>query len=251
MIDKPTIKNSRQIKIMRQGGQILAKIVKEIKSEIKIGKTTKEIERIAKELFKKYQVRSSFLGHNQYPAEICISINDELVHGIPSNRQIKDGDLVSVDIGIFCKGFHTDTAFTVGMGEISKKDRKLIDATRAALLTGIRQARPGNRIGDISFAIQKKIESAGFSVIRDCTGHGIGSQLHEKPTIPNFGVKNSGLSLSPGMTIAIEPMSAEKGYEIRILKDGWTIATKDAGKTAHFEDTILITPNGPQILTKI
>jgi methionyl aminopeptidase len=244
------MKAEKEIEVMREGGQILAKIVRLIKSQIIVGNTTKEIEIFAENLFKKFKVKSSFLGFNGYPAQICVSINDELVHGIPRERKIKDGDLVSVDIGILYKGFHTDTAFTIGVGEISKKDLRLIKITHEALLAGIRQARGGNKVGDLSFAIQKKIESAEFSVIRDCTGHGIGANLHEKPTIPNFGTQGTGSLLTFGMTIAIEPMSAEGGYETKILPDGWTIVSSDGSKTAHFEETILITPNGPEVLTK-
>ena len=243
------IKTDEEIEIMREGGRILSQIVKEIKTQIKAGQKTKEIEKIAQKLFKKYHVKSSFLGHNGYPAHLCVSLNEEIVHGIPSERKIKDGDLVSIDMGIKYQGLNTDTALTVGIGNISKKDKKLIRITRESLAAGIKQARLGNRIGDISFAIQKKVERAGFSVIRDCTGHGIGRELHEKPTIPNFGSQNTGPQLMAGMTLAIEPMVATGGFETKVLADGWTIATRDNSRTAHFEDTILITPNGPEFLT--
>ena len=235
---------------MRQGGQILSRVFQIIKKEIKIGVTTKHLDQVARKQIEKFRVKSSFLGYRGYPAALCCSVNDEVVHGIPSDRKLISGDIIGLDLGIKYQGWHVDRAETFAVGKINPIKQKLIKVTKEALEQGISEAKEGNYVRDIARAIQKVAEEAGFSVIRDCTGHGVGREVHEEPTIPNYDTGFSGPRLEVGMTLAIEPMICEKDYRIKTKLDNWTIATIDQGNSAHFEETVLVTRKGPEILTK-
>jgi methionyl aminopeptidase len=214
------------------------------------GVTTEEIDRIAYEYIIKQGAKPNFLNYNGFPATACISINDEVIHGIPSKKRvIKEGDIVSIDLGAVLDGYNGDNAATFAAGKISPEAERLINTTRESLYKGIEAAVAGGRIGDISSAVQKYCEERGFSVVRDFVGHGIGAKLHEDPSVPNYGTPGRGVRLLPGMTLAIEPMINMGGYEVRQLSDGWTIKTKDGGLSAHFEHTVAITADGPKILT--
>ena len=250
MISNIPIKSEKEIEIMRQGGKILARILKEIMTKIRPDITTGEIENFARTLFKNYKLEPSFLGYKGYPACSCISINEEWVHGIPSERKIKKGDIVSLDVGVYYKGYATDMAITFGIGGISKEDQNLIKATKKALDAGIKKARAGNRIGDISAAIQQVIEEGGFSVMRKYRGHGVGKEPHEEPDIPDFGSPNTGPKIKKGMIFALEPMASAGDYRTKVLSNGWTVIPKDGSRTAHFEHTVAITDKGPEILTR-
>ena len=214
------------------------------------GVTTEEIDRIAYEYIIKQGAKPNFLNYNGFPATACISINDEVIHGIPSKKRvIKEGDIVSIDLGAVLDGYNGDNAATFAAGKISPEAERLINTTRESLYKGIEAAVAGGRIGDISSAVQTYCEERGFSVVRDFVGHGIGAKLHEDPSVPNYGTPGRGVRLLPGMTLAIEPMINMGGYEVRQLSDGWTIKTKDGGLSAHFEHTVAITADGPKILT--
>ena len=223
-----------------------------LKEEVKPGKCTFEFEELVLEICEKKRVRPAFKGYRGYPYALCVSINEEVVHGMPSKEKyLKEGDIVSFDFGVVYEGYFGDAALTVGVGEVSEEAKRLMKVTEEALYKGIEKASFGNRIGDISHAIQKHVESNGFNVIRDFVGHGIGRNLHEPPEIPNFGKPGRGPKLEIGMTIAIEPMVSAGDYRIEILKDGWTAVTKDRSLSAHFEHSIVITPKGPEILSKV
>ena len=227
-----------EVEKIRQSGKILAEVIREIKRLIIPGVKTSFLDQVAADLIKSHGARPAFLGYRGYPASICISINEQVVHGIPGERVIESGDLVSVDIGVEFQGFYTDAAFSVVAGDGNSLAQKLVEVTEKSLYEGIKRALPGNRIGDISHAIQETIESAGFSVVRDFVGHGVGRALHEEPQIPNFGKKNRGVVIEEGMVLAIEPMANEGGYQVEILDDDWTVVTKDGGLSAHFEHTV-------------
>lgn len=248
---KITIKNKDEIEKMKKAGHIAALVLDTIKKEIKPGMTTLQIEQKAEKIILENKAECSFKGFGGYPAATCISINEEVVHGIPSNRAVKEGDLVGVDIGVYYLGFHADTAITLGIGKISKEKQKLLNVTSDSLNKGIAMVKPGIHLGDVQAVIQGTIESAGFSVIRDLSGHGVGTELQEPPSIPNFGKMGTGLILQEGMTIALEPMVSTGDYNIRIKSDGWTIITADGSPSAHFEHTIAITSKGAEILTKL
>jgi methionyl aminopeptidase len=243
-------KSDSEIEIMRQGGKILSKIFEDLDKAIKMGLETSEIDKIARILIKKHKVESSFLGYRGYPAAVCCSVNEEVVHGIPGNRILQEGDIVGVDLGIKYKGFHVDRAKTFGIGKIAPIHKKLISVTEQALCAGIEKAKVGNYIRDISKAVQEVAERAGFSVVRDCTGHGVGAQIHEEPIIPNYDTGFQGMEIKAGMTLAIEPMLCERGYEVKMKNDNWTVVTKDGGYSAHFEETVAVTDTVPEILTK-
>ena len=245
------IKSPQEIAIMREGGKILAKILKKVEKEAKPGVTTKELDEYAEKLALKYGSRPSFKGYNNYPSALCVSVNEEVVHGIPSGRKLKEGDIVGLDMGIYYKGLCTDSAVTVGIGKISSKAERLIKVTEQALKYGIDVVKPEAHIGDIGFAIQSYVESQGFSVVRDLVGHGVGKNVHEAPQIPHFGRKGSGLKLKEGMTIAIEPMVNAGKYYVHQAKDGWTFVTSDGSLSAHFEHTMAVTKNGCEILTAL
>lgn len=248
---KISLKNQAEIEIMKKGGHIAATILNELASVVKPGLQTVELDRLAVKLIEKAKVIASFKNFHGYPASICISLNNEVVHGIPCDREIKDGDLVKIDLGILYKGFHTDTAITVGVGKVSEKAEKLMTVTKKALQKGIEAVKPDIRLGVIQNIIQKEIERNGFGVVRDLVGHGIGKELQESPSIPNYGYENEGPILKEGMTLAIEPMVTAGDYQVKTLEDGWTVATVDKSLSSHFEHTVVITSNGAEILTKV
>ncbi len=247
-----TIKSSREIELMREAGKILAKTHEELEKNLKPGMSTWDIDRIGEEIIRSYGCIPSFKNYNGYPASICVSVNDEVVHGIPHKKHyIQEGDIVSLDAGVIYKGYHSDAARTHGIGEISDEAKKLIVVTRQSFFEGIKFAKPGNHLNDISSAIQKYAESFGYGVVRDLVGHGIGSHLHEDPEVPNFARKRKGILLQPGMTLAIEPMINVGSYEVVWMDDDWTVVTEDGSLSAHYENTILITEDGPEILSML
>ena len=245
-----TIKSPREIELMREAGRILAKTHEELAKNLRPGMSTWDIDHMGEEIIRSYGCIPSFKNYNGYPASICVSVNDEVVHGIPHKEHFLDeGDIVSLDAGVISKGYHSDAARTYGIGEIDDDAKKLIEVTRQSFFEGIKFAKAGNHLNDISAAIQKYAESFGFGVVRDLVGHGIGSHLHEDPEIPNFARKRKGILLQPGMTLAIEPMITEGSYEVVWLDDDWTVMTEDGGWAAHYENTILITKGEPEILS--
>lgn len=245
-----TIKSPREIELMREAGRILAKTHEELAKNLRPGMSTWDIDHMGEEIIRSYGCIPSFKNYNGYPASICVSVNDEVVHGIPHKEHFLDeGDIVSLDAGVIYKGYHSDAARTYGIGEIDDDAKKLIEVTRQSFFEGIKFAKAGNHLNDISAAIQKYAESFGFGVVRDLVGHGIGSHLHEDPEIPNFARKRKGILLQPGMTLAIEPMITEGSYEVVWLDDDWTVMTEDGGWAAHYENTILITEGEPEIIS--
>ena len=244
------LKTNRELSLMREACRISAGALRVAGEAVQPGVTTEEIDRIAYEYIIKQGAKPNFLNYNGFPATACISINDEVIHGIPSKKRvIKEGDIVSIDLGAVLNGYNGDNAATFAAGKISPEAERLINTTRESLYKGIAAAVAGGRIGDISSAVQTYCEERGFSVVRDFVGHGIGAKLHEDPSVPNYGTPGRGVRLLPGMTLAIEPMINMGGYEVRQLSDGWTIKTKDGGLSAHFEHTVAITADGPKILT--
>jgi methionyl aminopeptidase len=252
-----TIKSKTEIELMRKSGEIIAEIFEILKSEIKPGITTIELDRIVEDYIKRKNATPSFKGYEglpgaiEYPASICSSVNDEVVHGIPGLRVLKDGDIISIDVGVCLNGFHADAARTYPVGKISDKAERLIRVARQSFYEGIKNAVSGNRIIDISSAIQDYVEANGFSVVREYVGHGIGRDMHESPQIPNYRVKEKGPRLEPGMTLAIEPMINEGDYNVRLLENKWTVVTADGSLSAHYENTISVTGGEPLILTKL
>ena len=245
------LKSPQEIEKMRRSNQIVAEILAEIKTSARPGVTTRELDELAEALLAKLKAHSAFKGYNGYPAALCTSVNEEVVHGIPSNRVLKEGDILSLDFGAIYDGFYGDAAITLPIGSISTEAEQLLRVAEEALYLAIDQARPENRLMDISAAIQRHVESHGFSVVRDFVGHGIGKHLHEKPQVPNFGIPGRGVRLKPGMTLAIEPMINAGGCEVMIREDGWTAVTKDRSLSAHFEHSVAVTENGPAILSKL
>ena len=245
------LKTGRELKIMKEACRISAGALQVIGKAIEPGVTTAELGRMAEAYIRKEGGEPNFKNYEGYPATACISINNEVIHGIPGNRKIVAGDIVSVDLGAKINGYHGDNAATFACGDISEEAKRLMDATRESLYEGIHAARAGNRIGDIGFAVQQYVEARGYSVVRQFVGHGIGTQMHEAPEVPNFGNPGRGIRLLPGMTIAIEPMVNIGNPEVKVLPDGWTVITKDGSLSAHFEHTIAITPDGPQIMTVV
>lgn len=244
------IKSEQDLRRLKEAGSILAKILVKLRQIIKPGITTAEIDRLAEELIFKADCLPAFKGYRGFPAAVCTSINEEIVHGIPGQRQIKEGDIVSLDMGINYLGYFSDAAITVAVGKVAPKVKKLIEVTKKALDEGIKQARPNNYLFDISYAVQKYVERNGFSVVRQFVGHGIGLKLHEDPEVPNFGQAHQGPVLRSGMVLAIEPMVNMGTWESEILDNGWTAVTKDRAPSAHFEHTVAITDRGPEILTR-
>ncbi len=240
-----------EIERMRRSNAIVAEVLETLREVIKPGITTLELNRLAEELCLKKGVKPAFKGYMRYPFSLCVSVNEVVVHGLPSKRRLKQGDIVSLDFGVICDGYYGDAAITVPVGNISKTASNLLFVTEQALYKGISQIRPQGHLSDISFAIQSHAEGHGFSVVRKFVGHGIGRSLHEDPQVPNFGPPGRGVKLKPGMVIAIEPMIVEGSYEIEILPDGWTAVTKDRKWAAHFEHTVAITENGPEILSRV
>ena len=246
-----TIKNNKEIELMREAGRICATVLAEMHKYIVPGVTTKQLDEIAERIIRSNGATPSFKGLYGFPASVCISVNEVLVHGIPGNYALKNGDIVTIDIGACYKGFHGDSAWTYPVGNISEEAKRLLEVTEASLYYGLAQAKVGNRITDISHAIQTYVESFGYSVPRDYTGHGIGREVHEDPIVPNFGVPNRGPLLKKGMTIAVEPMVNAGLKETRVLRDDWTVVTADGKLSAHFEHTVAITENGYEIFTKL
>ena len=245
-----SIKSAREIALMRESGRILAEVHERLGEEIKPGISTYEIDQIGEKMIRGYGCTPSFLNYNGYPASICVSVNDEVVHGIPSKKRIlKEGDIVSLDAGVIWKGYHSDAARTHAVGKISKEAQDLIDATRQSFYEGLKMAKSGNHLNDISKAIDFYISSFGYGIVRDLVGYGVGSDLHEDPQIPNFAQRRRGVKLRPGMTLAVEPMINMGGWKVEWLDDDWTVVTKDGSLSAHYENTILITDGEPEILT--
>ena len=243
------IKNERELAFMRQACKITAAARALAGEMVRPGVSTEQIDKAVHDFIVRQGAKPSFLHYNGYPASICISVNDTVIHGIPGGYMLQEGDIVSVDVGAFYKGFHGDCAATFPCGAISAEAEKLINVTKQSFFEGLRFVRRGHRVSDISHAIQTYVESNGFSVVRSFVGHGVGAQLHEEPEVPNFGAPGRGPRLIPGMTLAIEPMVNEGTYDVRILKDGWTTVTADGKLSAHYENTVLITDGEPEILT--
>ena len=244
-----SIRTPAELKVLSDAGKILASIINKIKCSLKSGITTGEVDRKAEELIKACKVIPAFKGYRGFPGCVCLSVNEEVVHGVPGKRVLKDGDIVSLDIGIVYKEYYSDTAITVGIGTIKPELQKLLDVTYESLFRGIEQARENNRLSDISHAIQEHAEANNFSIVREFVGHGIGKNLHEDPEIPNFGPPHQGPVLREGMVLAIEPMVNIGDSATKILSDGWTVVTQDQKPSAHFEHTVAISKNGPEILT--
>ncbi|MBQ8794650.1 MAG: type I methionyl aminopeptidase [Clostridia bacterium] len=245
------LKTGRELKVMREACRISAEALKLAGSAVEPGVTTAELDKIAEKYILSQGAVPNFKNYNGYPATACISINNEVIHGIPSKKRvIQAGDIVSIDLGAKFEGYHGDNAATFACGDVSAEAKRLMDTTRESLYEGISAAVSGGRLGDIGAAIQQYVEKRGYSVVRQFVGHGIGTQLHEAPEVPNFGTQGRGIRLMPGMTLAIEPMINVGHYDVKIMPDGWTVLTKDGSLSAHFEHTIVITPDGPQIMTK-
>ena len=243
------IKSAEEVTIMRRAGKVVAAILERLKNEVKPGVTTRQLDAVAVEELKKRGAKASFKGYRGYPASLCVSINEEVVHGIPGERLIEEGDIVSLDFGAYVDGFHGDAAVTVGAGKLSSQAQELLDVTEAALLAGIKAAHCGAYLGDVSAAIQTYVEAKGFSVVREYCGHGIGRDLHEDPQVPNFGVAGKGPVLQRGVTLALEPMVAVGDWRTCVADNRWTVRTVDNSLSAHFEHTIAIGTAEPEVLT--
>lgn len=245
-----TIKSEREIALMREAGKILAEVHEKLGEIIAPGISTLDIDKKGEELIRSYGCIPSFLNYEGYPASICVSVNDEVVHGIPHKKHyLREGDIVSLDAGVIYKGYHSDAARTHGVGQISEEAKRLIRVTEESFFKGIEFAKAGNHLNDISAAIQKHVEMNGFSVVRDLVGHGIGNHLHEEPEVPNFKRFGRGIKLRPGMTLAIEPMVNAGTHEVWLLEDDWTVVTQDGEFSAHYENTVLITEGEPELLS--
>ncbi len=236
---------------MEVANRIVAEVLEGVKERLHPGVETRELDEAAEAMCRERKVEPAFKGYRGYPRSVCISVNDEIVHGIPGPRRIQAGDLVSLDFGVKYQGYYGDAAITVAVGEVTPRARQLLETTEKSLYAGIEQARVGRRLSDISYAVQSVVEEAGFGVIREFVGHGIGRSLHEDPQIPNFGLPGKGPVLQAGMTLAIEPMTSMGAWQVKILKDGWTAVTQDGSLAAHFEHTVAVTENGPWILSKL
>ncbi|MCE5299733.1 MAG: type I methionyl aminopeptidase [Spirochaetia bacterium] len=246
------LKNEEEIKKIGDSGKIVAEVLAKMKEMAQPGLATIRFDEEARRITKGYGARAAFLDYHGYPSSICVSVNEVVVHGIPSRKQIlKEGDIVGLDFGIELHGYVADATISVPVGKVSEKASRLLKTTEESLFMGIAMARRGNRLGDLSSAIQVHAERSGFSIVRDFVGHGVGRQLHEDPMVPNYGKPGTGIKLEVGMVLAIEPMVNEKGYEVEVLNDDWTVVTKDKGLSAHFEHTVAITPTGPMILTAL
>ena len=245
-----TLKSQREIDMMRRAGEIAAQVLQIGGAEVRPGVTTKHINDVMHKFIKSKNAIPNFLGYGGFPGVACISVNNEVIHGIPSGRLLTDGDIVSIDVGVLLNGYHSDTAATFPCGNVSAEAQRLIDVTKQCFYEGLAQVYAGNRLGDLGNAISTYAHKNGFSVVRDYIGHGVGTQLHEEPDVPNYGVRGKGLRLQKGMTIAIEPMINAGGYEVmQIDRNGWTVVTKDGSLSAHYEHTVAVTDNEPLILT--
>ncbi len=246
------LKTGRELKIMKEACSISAGALETAGKAVEPGVTTAEIDRLAEEYIRRRGGEPNFKNYEGYPATACISINNEVIHGIPSHtRKLRAGDIVSIDLGAKFDGYHGDNAATFACGDISPEAKRLIDTTRESLYEGINAARAGSRIGDIGHAVQSYVEARGYTVVRQFVGHGVGTHLHEAPEVPNFGTPGRGIRLIPGMTVAIEPMVNAGGFDVKVQPDGWTVLTKDGSLSAHFEHTIAITADGPKIMTLV
>ena len=243
------LKTEEEIALQRKSCQIVADVLKQLQEIVRPGISTLDLDSFAEKLIRKKKAIPAFKGYRGYPATLCISINDEVVHGIPSRRRLRDGDIASLDLGVNFNSYYGDAAITVPVGKVGERVNKLLKVTEEALYRAIEQAKEGNRLSDISYAVQSFAEENGFSVVRDFVGHGIGKNLHEDPQIPNFGKPGNGLRLKPGMVFALEPMINQGDYGVKVLSDGWTAVTVDGKLSAHFEHTIAITRSGPSILS--
>ena len=244
------LKSAREIALMRRGGHILSEVMDRLRTSVKPGMSTLEIDTDVEDFIRSRGAVPAFKGYRGFPATVCISINEEVVHGIPSpTRHIKEGDIVGLDLGCIVEGYYADCAFTLAVGGVPPRVQELLDVTRESLARGITECRPGRRLSDVSHAIQLHVERHGFSIVRAFVGHGIGRALHEEPQVPNFGDPGRGPQLRAGMVLAIEPMVTMGSWEVRILDDGWTAVTKDGSLAAHFEHTIAVTESGPEVLT--
>ena len=245
-----TIKSPREIELMRESNRLLAEVHKALEESIRPGMTTLDVDRLGEKLIRDRGCIPNFKNYNGYPASICVSVNDEVVHGIPSRyRILQEGDIVSLDAGLIYKGYHSDAARTHAVGKVSPEKQKLMDVTRQSFFEGMKYAKAGNYLYDISNAIDAYVSQFGYGIVRDLVGHGIGTHLHEDPQIPNFAQKKRGIKLAPGMTLAVEPMINMGTWKVEFLSDGWTVVTKDGLPSAHYENTILITEGEPEILT--
>jgi len=245
------LKSQRELNYLRDAGRIVAEALNEVKKAVKPDVTTLDIDRIAEQYIKSKGAIPTFKGYHGFPGHICASVNEEVVHGIPGLKRLKNGDSISIDLGATINGYVGDSAITVPVGEVDAEVQQLLDVTEQSLYKGIEQAIAGNRLGDISHAIQTHAESFGYGVVRDYVGHGIGRNMHEDPQIPNYGLPGRGPQLKSGMTLAIEPMINAGTHEVKTLENNWTVVTVDGKRSAHFEHTIAITPDGPEILTKL
>ncbi|SHK92133.1 methionine aminopeptidase, type I [Desulfatibacillum alkenivorans DSM 16219] len=245
------LKSRREIELIRNANQIVGTVLKKLASMVKPGVSTLELDALARKMCKDFDCKPAFLGYRGFPFALCASVNEQVVHGFPSDKPLQEGDILSMDFGVRKEGYFGDSAVTVAVGSISRDAQQLMDVTEQSLYAGIDQARPGNRVSDISAAVQECVEAAGFSVVRSFVGHGIGKELHEEPQVPNFGAPGRGPRLKAGMTIAIEPMVNAGRYEVDVLDDGWTAVTRDGTLSAHFEHTIAILEDGPVILSAV
>jgi methionyl aminopeptidase len=244
------IKSPPEVEAMRRAGAVVGRFFEEVGARIRPGVVTGALEDFAAGFIARHGARSAFKGYMGYPAQLCTSVNEEVVHGIPSkDRALAEGDILSIDFGVVLEGFYADAARTFAVGAVSEESRRLMETTERSLSMGIQAARPGNRLGDISAAVQATVEAEGFSVVRDFVGHGIGRSMHEEPQVPNFGKPGTGPKLHPGMVLAIEPMVNAGGHAVEVLQDGWTVVTRDRSRSAHFEHTVAITEGGCRILS--
>lgn len=245
------LKSKEEIAIMRDANRIVAEVHAELRSRAVAGVTTRELDEIAERLAKKRKAECAFKGYRGYPFSLCTSLNEVVVHGIPSSRELRDGDILSLDFGVYYNGFYGDAAVTIPIGEISDAADRLVRTTGQCLEKAIEAMHAGNRLADVSVAIQRHAEAEGYSIVRDFVGHGIGRQLHEDPQVPNYGRSGTGIRLKPGMVLAIEPMVNEGDWPVQILEDGWTAVTRDRSLSAHFEHSVAITENGPDVLSQL
>jgi len=240
------VKSPEELGLMREGGRVLRQVLDQLAAAVVAGMRTRDLDDLVEQEFRKRGVVASFKGYHGYPASVCVSINDEVVHGIPGSRVIREGDVVSLDLGVLHRGFHTDAAVTVGVGELTAGARRLIEVTKGALESGVKFAQAGNYLGDVSAAIQRHVEDNGFAVVREYTGHGVGRELHEEPQIPNFCC-GKGPVLRKGMTLAIEPMVTNGGWRTKVAPNRWTVLTMDGSLSAHFEHTVVVTEGEPEL----
>jgi methionyl aminopeptidase len=245
------LKSLQEIGKMEKANRIVAEILEGVKEKVQAGVETQELDELAEELCRKHKVQPAFKGYRGYPRSLCVSVNEEVVHGIPGPRRLKAGDLVSLDFGVKYDGYYGDAAITVGVGEVGEKARSLMEATEKSLYAGIAEVKAGKRLSNVSHAVQTVVEGAGFGVIREFVGHGIGRSLHEDPQIANFGAPDRGPTMQVGMTFAIEPMTSMGSWQVRILKDGWTAVTQDGSRAAHFEHSVALMENGVLILSRL